>query len=48
LLHQGTHLVPLDFIGFGEDSLSSEPAHRALRLNLAAQVTALAQGQSGA
>ena len=48
LLHQGTHLVPLDFIGFGEDSLSSEPAHRALRLNLAAQVTALAQGQPGA
>ena len=48
LLHQGTHLVPLDFIGFAEDPLSSEPAHRALRLNLAAQVTALAQGQSGA
>ncbi|MEJ6670601.1 MAG: glucose-6-phosphate isomerase [Pseudomonadales bacterium] len=47
LLHQGTHLVPLDFIGFAEDPQSSEPAHRALRLNLAAQVTALAQGQSG-
>ncbi len=48
LLHQGTHLVPLDFIGFAEDSASSDAAHRALRLNLAAQVTALSQGQSGA
>lgn len=45
LLHQGTQLIPIDFIGIQEDPLSTEVAHRTLNLNLAAQVTALAQGR---
>jgi glucose-6-phosphate isomerase len=46
LLHQGTRLVPLDFIGIKQDPQSTVEAHRALNLNLAAQVTALAQGRA--
>lgn len=45
LLHQGTQLIPIDFVGIQEDPLSTEVAHRTLNLNLAAQVTALAQGR---
>ncbi|MGB1939418.1 MAG: glucose-6-phosphate isomerase [Pseudomonadales bacterium] len=45
LLHQGQHLVPIDFLGFAEDPISEPEAHRVLRLHLAAQITALALGQ---
>ena len=48
LLHQGTHLVPVDFIGIAEDSLSAPEHHRALLANMIAQSSALMLGrQSG-
>ena len=48
LLHQGTHLVPVDFIGIGEDELSSPEHHRVLLANMLAQSVALMEGkQSG-
>ena len=45
LLHQGTHLVPVDFIGIGEDSLSSPEHHRVLLANMIAQSAALMAGR---
>ncbi len=45
LLHQGQHLVPIDFLGFTRDPLSGPEPNRVLRLHLAAQITALALGQ---
>ena len=48
LLHQGAHLVPVDFIGIAGDSLSAPEHHRALLANLIAQSSALMLGrQSG-
>ena len=45
LLHQGTHLVPVDFIGIGEDGLSSPEHHRVLLANMVAQSAALMEGK---
>ena len=45
LLHQGTHLIPVDFIGLGEDALSSPRHHRVLLANMVAQSAALMQGR---
>ena len=45
LLHQGTHLVPVDFIGIGEDRLSSPEHHRVLLANMLAQSAALMRGK---
>ena len=44
LLHQGTHYVPVDFIGFINDSLSNENHHNFLLSNLIAQASALMLG----
>ena len=48
LLHQGTHLVPVDFIGVAEDRLSTPEHHRALLANLVAQSAALMAGKQSA
>lgn len=48
LLHQGTHLVPVDFIGLGEDSLGSPDHHRVLLANMIAQSAALMGGRQSA
>ncbi len=45
LLHQGTHLVPIDFIGIAEDELSSPEHHRVLLANMIAQSAALMAGR---
>lgn len=45
LLHQGTRLVPIDFIGAVRDSLSTPEHHRVLLGNMLAQASALMQGQ---
>lgn len=45
LLHQGTHLVPVDFIGLAADKLSSPEHHRVLMANMLAQSAALATGR---
>ncbi len=45
LLHQGTRLVPIDFIGAVSDSLSNSEHHRVLMGNMLAQASALMQGQ---
>ncbi len=47
LLHQGTKLVPVDFIGVVEDKLSNESHHRVLMANMIAQAQALMTGKSG-
>ncbi len=44
LVHQGTHLVPVDFIGVLRDSLSEPRHHRALLAHMLAQAAALMQG----
>lgn len=44
LLHQGTHYVPVDFVGFINDSLSNEKHHNFLLSNLIAQASALMVG----
>lgn len=44
LLHQGTHYVPVDFVGFINDSLSNEDHHNFLLSNLLAQASALMTG----
>ncbi len=45
LLHQGTHLVPVEFVGVTEAEDSQDPAHhRALLLNAFAQGAALMAG----
>jgi len=46
LLHQGTHYVPVDFIGFINDSLSNKEHHNFLLSNLIAQASALMTGKS--
>lgn len=48
LLHQGTRLVPVDFIGVINDSLSKPAHHRVLLANMIAQSEALMKGAPGA
>jgi glucose-6-phosphate isomerase len=45
LLHQGTRLVPLDFIAAVKDDMSYPEQHRVLLGNMLAQAAALMQGQ---
>ncbi len=47
-LHQGTDVIPADFIAVTDDDLNKPEAHRALLSNLAAQMGALAFGQANA
>jgi glucose-6-phosphate isomerase len=47
LLHQGSHLVPIDFIAAINDPLSNEKHHNFLLNNLLAQASALMTGQGG-
>jgi glucose-6-phosphate isomerase len=44
LLHQGTHLIPVDFVGIVEDSLSTPEHHKVLLANMLAQAAALMAG----
>ena len=46
LLHQGTHLVPVDFIGFARPTDGDQERHDALMANLFAQSQALAFGRA--
>lgn len=46
LLHQGTHTVPCDFIGFARSLQASETQHDALLASMFAQSAALAFGRS--
>lgn len=46
LLHQGTKLVPVDFIGTVHDALSKPEHHRVLLANMIAQSEALMTGQT--
>lgn len=46
LLHQGTKLVPIDFIGTVTDRLSNPEHHRMLNANMIAQAEALMLGRS--
>jgi glucose-6-phosphate isomerase len=47
LLHQGTHLVPVEFVAVAEAEDSQDPAHhRALLLNAFAQGAALMEGET--
>jgi glucose-6-phosphate isomerase len=46
LLHQGTHLVPIDFIGFARGNDSLQEQHDLLMANLFAQGEALAFGKT--
>ena len=45
LLHQGTKLVPVDFIGVKNDALGHKELHKLSLASLAAQAEALANGQ---
>lgn len=45
LLHQGAHLVPIDFIATINDPLSNAEHHKILLSNMLAQASALMQGQ---
>ncbi len=47
-LHQGTDPVPADFIGVASDDQGQPTPHRALLANMAAQIGALAFGQTKA
>ncbi|MFA5631998.1 MAG: glucose-6-phosphate isomerase [Porticoccaceae bacterium] len=47
LLHQGSHLVPVDFIGVVRDPLSIPGNHRVLLANMLAQGAALMRGKTG-
>jgi glucose-6-phosphate isomerase len=47
LLHQGTKLIPADFIGFAQSLHKTGDHHRKLAANLFAQTEALAFGKSG-
>jgi glucose-6-phosphate isomerase len=48
LIHQGTRLIPADFIGFVEPNHDVGPHHDLLMANLFAQTEALAFGKTGA
>jgi len=45
LLHQGQHLIPVDFVAIRKDRTSSPEAHNLLLLNMIAQAAALALGE---
>ena len=45
LLHQGSKLIPVDFIGLAEDNLSNEAHHTLLLTNMIAQAEALMVGR---
>jgi len=45
LLHQGTRMVPIDFVAAAADNLSNEEHHRVLLGNMLAQASALMCGQ---
>ncbi len=45
LLHQGTRMVPIDFVAAAVDNLSNEEHHRVLLGNMLAQASALMSGQ---
>lgn len=47
LFHQGTRLIPIDFIGVIKDKLSNEAHHRVLLANMIAQAQALMTGKDG-
>lgn len=44
LLHQGTKIVPVDFIGFSESLYNNEKQHQILKANFFSQSDALLQG----
>jgi glucose-6-phosphate isomerase len=46
LLHQGTELIPVEFLGVIEEDTSLPEHHRQLLLNMFAQAAALMQGRS--
>ena len=48
LIHQGTRLIPCDFIGFCQATNSIDNQHDLLMLNLFAQTKALAFGKTEA
>lgn len=47
-LHQGSDIVPVDFVGVAEDDLGQPAHHRVLLTNMVAQAGALAFGQTEA
>ena len=48
LLHQGTDIIPIDFIASKNDNLSNDKQHRLLLENMLAQSAALMQGRQAA
>ena len=46
LLHQGQHLIPVDFIAVRKDDTSTPRAHQLLLLNMVGQAAALAFGEA--
>ena len=46
LIHQGTRLIPCDFIAFAQDAQSARPHHDMLIANVFAQAEALAFGKT--
>ena len=46
LIHQGTHLIPVEFVALVEDSLSLPDHHRVLLANMVAQSMALMTGKA--
>ncbi|MCF6280425.1 MAG: glucose-6-phosphate isomerase [Flavobacteriaceae bacterium] len=46
LIHQGTKLIPADFIGFEESLYGNEEHHKKLMANFYAQTQALAEGKT--
>ena len=47
LIHQGTKLIPADFIGFKKSLYGEEDHHQKLMANFLAQTEALMQGKDG-
>ena len=45
LMHQGTHTIPVEFIGALQDTLSDNTHHRTLLVNMIAQASALMSGK---
>jgi glucose-6-phosphate isomerase len=45
LMHQGTHTIPVEFIGALQDTLSDATHHRTLLVNMIAQASALMSGK---
>ncbi len=45
LMHQGTHTIPVEFIGALQDTLSDTNHHRTLLVNMIAQASALMSGK---